>query len=33
MVVYGQADFEGMIDAAKRLGGVSDISLSKPPGR
>jgi 4-hydroxybutyryl-CoA dehydratase / vinylacetyl-CoA-Delta-isomerase len=33
MVVFGQADFEGMIAAAKRLGGVTDISLSKPPGR
>jgi 4-hydroxybutyryl-CoA dehydratase/vinylacetyl-CoA-Delta-isomerase len=33
LVVYGEADFQGMIDAAKRLGGISDISLSKPPGR
>jgi 4-hydroxybutyryl-CoA dehydratase/vinylacetyl-CoA-Delta-isomerase len=33
MVVYGEADFQGMIDAAKRLGGISDISLSKPPGK
>jgi 4-hydroxybutyryl-CoA dehydratase / vinylacetyl-CoA-Delta-isomerase len=33
MVVYGQSDFEGMIEAAKRIGGISDISLTKPPGR
>ena len=33
MVVYGEADFQGMIDAAKRLGGISDISLTKPPGK
>jgi 4-hydroxybutyryl-CoA dehydratase/vinylacetyl-CoA-Delta-isomerase len=33
MVVYAQADFEGMIEAAKRIGGISDISLAKPPGR
>jgi 4-hydroxybutyryl-CoA dehydratase/vinylacetyl-CoA-Delta-isomerase len=33
MVVYGQSDFEGMIEAAKRIGGISDISLSKPPGK
>jgi len=33
MVVFGNADFEGMIEAAKRIGGISDISLSKPPGK
>jgi len=33
IVVYGEADFQGMIDAAKRIGGISDISLSKPPGK
>ncbi|MBE3132763.1 MAG: hypothetical protein IMZ55_04765 [Acidobacteria bacterium] len=33
MVVYGEADFQGMIDAARRLGGIADISLNKPPGK
>ncbi|MFB3854629.1 MAG: 4-hydroxyphenylacetate 3-hydroxylase N-terminal domain-containing protein [Vicinamibacterales bacterium] len=33
MVVFGEADFDGMIDAAKRIGGISDISLAKPPGK
>ncbi|MEW6441408.1 MAG: 4-hydroxyphenylacetate 3-hydroxylase N-terminal domain-containing protein [bacterium] len=33
MVVYAQADFEGMIEMAKRVGGISDISLAKPPGK
>lgn len=33
MVVYAQTDFQKLIDAAKRIGGISDISLSKPPGK
>ncbi|RPJ85224.1 MAG: 4-hydroxyphenylacetate 3-hydroxylase, partial [Acidobacteria bacterium] len=33
MVVFSEADFDGMIDAAKRIGGISDISLAKPPGK
>jgi 4-hydroxybutyryl-CoA dehydratase/vinylacetyl-CoA-Delta-isomerase len=33
MVVFAEADFAGMVDAAKRIGGISDISLAKPPGR
>jgi 4-hydroxybutyryl-CoA dehydratase/vinylacetyl-CoA-Delta-isomerase len=33
MVVYGQSNFEGMIEAAKRIGGISDISLAKPPAK
>jgi 4-hydroxybutyryl-CoA dehydratase/vinylacetyl-CoA-Delta-isomerase len=33
MVVFAEADFAGMIDAAKRIGGISDISLAKPPAR
>jgi 4-hydroxybutyryl-CoA dehydratase/vinylacetyl-CoA-Delta-isomerase len=33
MVVFAEADFAGMVDAAKRIGGISEISLSKPPGR
>jgi 4-hydroxybutyryl-CoA dehydratase / vinylacetyl-CoA-Delta-isomerase len=33
MVVYAQTDFQKMIDAAKRIGGISDISLAKPPGK
>ena len=33
MVVYAQADFEGMIEAAKRIGGISDISLATPPSK
>lgn len=33
MVVFAQTDFQKMIDAAKRIGGISDISLAKPPGK
>jgi len=33
MVVFSQADIATMIDAAKRVGGISDISLSAPPGK
>jgi 4-hydroxybutyryl-CoA dehydratase/vinylacetyl-CoA-Delta-isomerase len=33
MVVYARTNFEEMIDAAKRIGGISDISLSRPPGK
>ena len=33
MVVYSQADFPAMIEMAKRVGGISDISLSKPPAK
>ena len=33
MVVFAQTDFQQMIDAAKRIGGISDISLAKPPGK
>lgn len=29
MVVYSQVDFEAMIEAAKRIGGISDISLTQ----
>ena len=33
MVVFSQADVAAMIDAARRVGGISDISLSAPPGK
>jgi len=33
MFVYAYADFPAMIDMARRLGGISDISLAKPPAR
>jgi 4-hydroxybutyryl-CoA dehydratase/vinylacetyl-CoA-Delta-isomerase len=33
MVVFSQADVAGMVEAAKRVGGISDISLSAPPGK
>lgn len=33
MVVYGYADFPAMIEMAKRVGGISDISLAKPPSK
>ncbi len=33
MVVFGQADVASMVEAAKRVGGISDISLSAPPGK
>jgi len=33
MVVISQADVAGMIEAARRVGGISDISLSAPPGK
>jgi len=33
MVVWAQAKVDEMIGMAKRLGGISDISLSKPPGK
>ncbi len=33
MVVFSQADIAGMIEAAKRVGGISDISLAAPPGK
>ncbi|MGE5360966.1 MAG: 4-hydroxyphenylacetate 3-hydroxylase N-terminal domain-containing protein [Bacteroidales bacterium] len=33
MVVFSQADVAAMVDAAKRVGGISDISLNAPPGK
>jgi len=33
MVVYAQSRFQEMIEAAKRIGGISDISLARPPGK
>ena len=33
MVVYGETDFDAMIEAAKRIGGIADISLAKPPAK
>lgn len=31
MVVYAQTQFEPMIEAARRVGGIADISLATPP--
>ena len=33
MVVFGYADFDQMMDAAKRVGGISDISLARVPAK
>ncbi len=33
MVVYSQTNFDAMIEMAKRIGGVADISLNKPPAK
>jgi 4-hydroxybutyryl-CoA dehydratase / vinylacetyl-CoA-Delta-isomerase len=33
MVVYSQSKFNEMIEAAKKIGGISDISLAKPPAK
>ena len=33
MVVYLQSNFPAMIEMAKRVGGISDISLAKPPAK
>ncbi len=33
MVVYGFTDFPAKIEMAKRVGGISDISLAKPPAK
>ena len=33
MVVFGSANLDGMIEMAKRIGGISDISLAKPPAK
>ncbi len=33
MVVYGFTDFQTKIEMAKRVGGISDISLAKPPAK
>jgi 4-hydroxybutyryl-CoA dehydratase/vinylacetyl-CoA-Delta-isomerase len=33
MVVYAYANFPAMIEMAKRVGGISDISLAKPPAK
>ncbi|MGE5360131.1 MAG: 4-hydroxyphenylacetate 3-hydroxylase C-terminal domain-containing protein, partial [Bacteroidales bacterium] len=33
MVVYAESDFPAMIEMAKRVGGIADISLAKPPAR
>jgi 4-hydroxybutyryl-CoA dehydratase/vinylacetyl-CoA-Delta-isomerase len=33
MVVYGFTDFAAKIEMAKRVGGIADISLAKPPAK
>ncbi len=33
MVVYGFSDLQAKIEMAKRVGGISDISLAKPPAK
>jgi hypothetical protein len=33
MVVYGFSDMQAKIEMAKRVGGISDISLAKPPAK
>jgi 4-hydroxybutyryl-CoA dehydratase / vinylacetyl-CoA-Delta-isomerase len=33
MVVFSQADVAAMVEAAKRVGGISDISLNAPPAK
>jgi 4-hydroxybutyryl-CoA dehydratase/vinylacetyl-CoA-Delta-isomerase len=33
MVVFSESDFPAMIEMAKRVGGISDISLAKPPAK
>lgn len=33
MVVYSEANFPEMIEIAKRVGGIADISLAKPPAK
>ena len=33
MVVFAETDFPAMIEMAKRVGGISDISLAKPPAK
>jgi 4-hydroxybutyryl-CoA dehydratase / vinylacetyl-CoA-Delta-isomerase len=33
MVVYASTNFNHFIDVAKRIGGISDISLTKPPSK
>ncbi|MBP1635915.1 MAG: hypothetical protein H6Q10_2489 [Acidobacteria bacterium] len=33
MVVYAESDFPAKIEMAKRIGGISDISLAKPPAK
>jgi 4-hydroxybutyryl-CoA dehydratase / vinylacetyl-CoA-Delta-isomerase len=33
MIIYSQANFDAMIDMAKRIGEIADISLTKPPAR
>jgi 4-hydroxybutyryl-CoA dehydratase/vinylacetyl-CoA-Delta-isomerase len=33
MVVFSESDFPSMIEMAKRVGGISDISLAKPPAK
>ncbi|HEY3383147.1 MAG TPA: 4-hydroxyphenylacetate 3-hydroxylase N-terminal domain-containing protein [Vicinamibacterales bacterium] len=33
MVVYAYTDFPAMIEMAKRVGGIADISLAKPPAK
>jgi hypothetical protein len=33
MVVYAYTNFPAMIEMAKRVGGIADISLAKPPAK
>jgi hypothetical protein len=33
MTVWSQAKLDQMIEMAKRIGGISDISLAKPPDK
>ncbi|HEX7486051.1 MAG TPA: 4-hydroxyphenylacetate 3-hydroxylase N-terminal domain-containing protein [Vicinamibacterales bacterium] len=33
MVVYSQSNLPAMVDMAKRVGGISDISVAKPPAK
>jgi 4-hydroxybutyryl-CoA dehydratase/vinylacetyl-CoA-Delta-isomerase len=33
MVVYTQSNLPAMVDMAKRVGGISDISVARPPAK
>jgi hypothetical protein len=33
MVVYSQSNLPAMVDMAKRVGGISDISVARPPAK